>query len=211
MQRIFMTVLFVLIAFSTQAATAKKSKKNAEKPGATAVSSDSSVKKDTTVKKDSTVKKDTSSAKDTLAKDTLKKAQPLLDSAKSLVDSALAMASRNKPTDLKDCVEMDPANPIVGRKFDQVNMVLGRDIGKLMSRYLELNRKNKDLKGKLLIDFIIDKAGKVTDVKFKANTLNNKELEDKVMAVVSAAVFPSAGALDVNSVIVHYPIYFFPW
>ena len=159
---------------------------------------------------DTTAKKDTAAIKkDTLArKDTSVAKAPAVrpDSAKAGADSA-ALAEEKI---LSECVGMDPVHPISPRKFDEVNGVLGRRVGKVMSHYLDLFAQNKALRGKLVINFVISAEGKVTFSKIIENSLKNRDLEDRALEAVSQALFP---AIDKGTkpVLVRYPLYFFPW
>lgn len=93
------------------------------------------------------------------------------------------------------------------RTFEEVTLVFDRNKGAIFSLYSRALRKDPTLQGKVVLEITIAATGRVISCKVVSSELNNKALEDKLVARVKLLNF---GARDVEEMIVTYPIDFLP-
>ena len=94
-----------------------------------------------------------------------------------------------------------------GRTDEEIQMVFDRNKGKLFSLYNRALRKDPTLEGKVVLKLTIDSGGNVTSIEILSSELNSPTLERKLLARVRMFDF---GSRNVKSVVVTYPIDFFP-
>jgi protein TonB len=93
------------------------------------------------------------------------------------------------------------------RTFEEVTLVFDRNKGAIFSLYSRALRKDPTLQGKVVLEITIAATGRVISCKVVSSELNNKALENKLVARVKLLNF---GARDVEEMIVTYPIDFLP-
>lgn len=93
------------------------------------------------------------------------------------------------------------------RTEEEVIVVIDRNKGQLQALYDRERRKKPGLKGRIVFEVTISPAGAVTKVRILSSELNEKSLEQRLVARIKALVFE---AKAVESVTVTFPIEFLP-
>jgi TonB family protein len=93
------------------------------------------------------------------------------------------------------------------RAEEDITIVFDQNKSKLYSIYNRARRTNPNLKGKIVLEITISPGGKVTLIKVLTSELNDAKLESRL---VNRIKFFSFGAMQVEQVIVTYPIEFLP-
>ena len=93
------------------------------------------------------------------------------------------------------------------RAEEDITIVFDQNKSKLYSIYNRARRTNPNLKGKIVLEITISPAGKVTQIKVVSSELNDSKLESRL---VNRIKYFSFGAMQVEQVIVTYPIEFLP-
>ena len=93
------------------------------------------------------------------------------------------------------------------RAEEDITIVFDQNKSKLYSIYNRARRTNPNLKGKIVLEITISPAGKVTQIKVVSSELNDSKLESRL---VNRIKFFNFGAMQVEQVIVTYPIEFLP-
>ena len=118
------------------------------------------------------------------------------------VESPVDMVAKAGPQ-----VKADSGSGKPSRTFEEVTLVFDRNKGAIFSLYSRALRKDPTLQGKVVLEITIASSGRVTSCKVISSELNNKALENKLVARVKLLNF---GARDVEEMIVTYPIDFLP-
>ena len=93
------------------------------------------------------------------------------------------------------------------RSREEIETVFDRNKGAIYALYNRATRVNPELQGKLVLEFTITPDGQVTMCKVVSTELNDKELENKIVALVKLFHFE---AKDVEPITTTKPIDFFP-
>ena len=93
------------------------------------------------------------------------------------------------------------------RSREEIETVFDRNKGAIYALYNRATRSNPELQGKLVLEFTITPAGEVTMCHVVSTELNDKELENKIVALVKLFHFE---ARDVETITTTKPIDFFP-
>jgi len=93
------------------------------------------------------------------------------------------------------------------RSREEIELVFDRNKGAIYALYSRALREHPELQGKMVLEFTISPAGDVTMCRVVSSDLNDKELEDKIIARVRLFHFE---AKDVESITTTKPIDFFP-
>lgn len=94
------------------------------------------------------------------------------------------------------------------RSREEIETVFDRNKGSIYLLYNRALRENPALKGKLVLEFTISPAGEVTMCRVVSTELNDKQLEDQIVARVRLFHFQPRN--DVESITTTKPIEFFP-
>ncbi len=93
------------------------------------------------------------------------------------------------------------------RSREEIEMVFDRNKGAIYALYSRALRENPQLQGKLVLEFTIAPSGEVTMCRVVSSELNDKALEEKIVARVRLFHFE---ARDVETITTTKPIDFFP-
>jgi len=93
------------------------------------------------------------------------------------------------------------------RSREEIELVFDRNKGAIYALYSRALRDNPQLQGKLVLEFTISPSGDVTMCRVVSSDLNDKTLEDKIVARVRLFHFEPK---DVESITTTKPIDFFP-
>jgi TonB family protein len=93
------------------------------------------------------------------------------------------------------------------RSREEIELVFDRNKGAIYALYSRALREHPELQGKMVLEFTIAPSGDVTMCRVVSSDLNDKELEDKIIARVRLFRFE---AKDVESITTTKPIDFFP-
>ncbi|HTT01367.1 MAG TPA: AgmX/PglI C-terminal domain-containing protein [Steroidobacteraceae bacterium] len=93
------------------------------------------------------------------------------------------------------------------RSREEIELVFDRNKGAIYALYSRALRERPELQGKMVLEFTISPTGDVTMCRVVSSDLNDKELEDKIIARVRLFHFE---AKDVESITTTKPIDFFP-
>ena len=93
------------------------------------------------------------------------------------------------------------------RAEEDITIVFDQNKSKLYSIYNRARRTNPNLKGKIVLEITISPNGKVTQIKVVSSELDDSKLESRL---VNRIKYFSFGAMQVEQVIVTYPIEFLP-
>jgi TonB family protein len=94
------------------------------------------------------------------------------------------------------------------RSREEIETVFDRNKGALYSLYNRALRENAALQGKLVLEFTISPSGQVTMCRVISTELNDKNLEEKIIALVR--LFHFQPRTDVEAITTTKPIDFFP-
>jgi TonB family protein len=94
------------------------------------------------------------------------------------------------------------------RSREEIETVFDRNKGAIYALYNRALRENPALQGKLVLEFTISPAGDVTMCRVISTELNNKDLEEKIVARVR--LFHFEAKKDVEAITTTKPIDFFP-
>lgn len=94
-----------------------------------------------------------------------------------------------------------------GRSWEEIQLVMDSNKGKLNALYNRALRKNPVIAGKLVLRMTIDPAGRVINCEIVSSELGAPDLERKLVARILLFEFP---ARDVETTTVTYPIEFYP-
>jgi protein TonB len=100
------------------------------------------------------------------------------------------------------------ANGKPGRSREEIETVFDKNKGAIYALYNRALRENPALQGKMVLEFTISPAGDVTMCRVVSTELNNKELEEKIIARVR--LFHFDARKDVEAITTTKPIDFFP-
>ncbi|HEY6484665.1 MAG TPA: AgmX/PglI C-terminal domain-containing protein, partial [Steroidobacteraceae bacterium] len=93
------------------------------------------------------------------------------------------------------------------RSREEIELVFDRNKGAIYGLYNRALRERAELQGKLVLEFTIAPSGEVTMCRVVSSELNDKDLEDKIVARVRLFHFEPR---DVESITTTKPIDFFP-
>jgi TonB family protein len=93
------------------------------------------------------------------------------------------------------------------RSREEIELIFDRNKGAIYALYSRALRERPELQGKLVLEFTIAPSGDVTMCRVVSSELNDKELEEKIVARVRLFHFE---AKDVESITTTKPIDFFP-
>jgi TonB family protein len=93
------------------------------------------------------------------------------------------------------------------RSREEIELVFDRNKGAIYALYSRALRENPALQGKLVLEFTIAPSGDVTMCRVVSSDLNDKMLEEKIVARVRLFHFEPK---DVESITTTKPIDFFP-
>lgn len=93
------------------------------------------------------------------------------------------------------------------RSREEIEVVFDRNKGAIYALYSRALRENPQLQGKLVLEFTIAPSGDVTMCRVVSSELNDKALEEKIVARVRLFHFE---ARDVETITTTKPIDFFP-
>ena len=93
------------------------------------------------------------------------------------------------------------------RSREEIELVFDRNKGALYALYERALRENPQLQGKLVLEFTIAPSGEITMCRVVSSELNDKTLEEKIVARVRLFRFEPK---DVESITTTKPIDFFP-
>lgn len=93
------------------------------------------------------------------------------------------------------------------RPYEEIELVFQKNKGRIFSLYNRALRKDPTLQGKIVLELTIAPSGQVTKVRIISTELNNKTLEQQLIARVKLFRFQ---ARQVDTLIVKYPIDFLP-
>jgi len=93
------------------------------------------------------------------------------------------------------------------RSREEIELVFDRNKGAIYALYSRALRENPQLQGKLVLEFTISPSGDVTMCRVVSSDLNDKTLEEKIVARVRLFHFEPK---DVESITTTKPIDFFP-
>ena len=93
------------------------------------------------------------------------------------------------------------------RSREEIETIFDRNKGAIYALYNRATRSNPELQGKLVLEFTISPGGEVTMCHVLSSELNDKELENKIAALVRLFHFE---AKDVESITTTKPMEFFP-
>lgn len=93
------------------------------------------------------------------------------------------------------------------RSQEEITLVIDRHKSQLQGLYNRARRSNPGLRGSLLLAITIQPDGSVSAVKVVSSELNDRALEQRLVARIQAMQFEEK---DVESVTVNYPIEFLP-
>lgn len=96
---------------------------------------------------------------------------------------------------------------MAGRSREEIETVFDRNKGAIYALYDRALRENPQLQGKLVLEFTIAPSGEVTMCRVLSTDLNDKELEDKIVARVRLFRFAPRNVAPVTTT---KPIDFFP-
>jgi periplasmic protein TonB len=94
------------------------------------------------------------------------------------------------------------------RSREEIETVFDRNKGAIYNLYNRALRENPALQGKVVLEFTISPGGEVTMCRVVSTELNNKDLEEKIIARVR--LFHFQPRTDVESITTTKPIDFFP-
>jgi TonB family protein len=118
------------------------------------------------------------------------------------VTSTVARSSLDRPGS-----RTGGASGKAARSREEIETVFDRNKGAFYSIYNRALRENPALQGKVVLEFTISPAGEVTMCKVVSSELNDKELEEKIVARVRLLRFEPR---DVEPMTTTKPIDFFP-
>jgi TonB family protein len=93
------------------------------------------------------------------------------------------------------------------RSREEIEVVFDKNKGAIYALYNRATRENPQLQGKLVLEFTISPSGEVTMCRVVSTELNDKALEEKIIALVRLFHFE---ARDVAPITTTKPIDFFP-
>ncbi len=93
------------------------------------------------------------------------------------------------------------------RSREEIELVFDRNKGAIYALYSRALREHPELQGKMVLEFTISPSGEVTMCRVVSSDLNDKELEEKIVARVRLFHFEPK---DVESITTTKPIDFFP-
>ncbi|MCG8604797.1 TonB family protein, partial [bacterium] len=91
------------------------------------------------------------------------------------------------------------------RSEESIRAVIRQNEGRLTYTYKKYLRKNRDFRGKLVLDITIAASGRVESVTIKQTNTNDAEFDREVLNFVRKWKFP---AIDLGSVTVTVPLFF---
>jgi TonB family protein len=146
---------------------------------------------------------DTAKAADSLA------AAKAVVSAVQKVDTAKKEAAAPPKAPETPAIESEPLGKKTCRTFDDVNAALSASVGTVMDFYSSLQKTEKTLKGKVVVNFLVMNDGTISAPSITVSSVKNKPLEEKVISTISACKFPAL-ATCAKPISVSYPLYFMP-
>jgi protein TonB len=121
----------------------------------------------------------------------------------SAVTSTIARSS----LDGRPATRTGAASGKAGRSREEIEIVFDKNKGTIHSLYARALRENPALQGKVVLEFTISPAGQITMCRVVSSDLNNKELEEKIVALVRLFHFEPK---NVEPITTTKPIDFFP-
>jgi hypothetical protein len=111
---------------------------------------------------------------------------------------------QDRPPQPEPHVVLGPGQVAASRTQESVERVIKSRRGIMRACYQKELHRNPELAGKIVVDFEIDAAGKVTHARMKATTMRNPSVEGCIVRQVRMFRFATATA----ATRVTYPFYF---